>query len=66
MAEAIASLFNLLGPPIAGALIRKSKDKQREYLGLQIFAGLVFMVGGAELIYLWWYLVKKRRTVLFI
>ncbi|KAK5053778.1 hypothetical protein LTR84_001739 [Exophiala bonariae] len=66
MSEAIASAFNLIGPPIAGALMRKDEKKTREYLAVQMFAGLILIGGGVQLLYLWWYLVKKRSNKVFI
>lgn len=57
MAQAIGATASLIGSPIAGALVR---NNGRDYLGLQLFSGLVMLVGVILLMCLWLTLVKKR------
>jgi len=59
MAQAIGATASLIGSPIAGALIR---DNGRDYLGLQLFSGLVMLVGAGLLVCLWITLVKVRNV----
>ena len=63
MAQAVGATASLIGSPIAGALIG---DDGRYYLGLQLFCGLVMMVGTVLQICLWIHLVKKRNCKVFI
>ncbi|KAK5173399.1 uncharacterized protein LTR77_002080 [Saxophila tyrrhenica] len=63
MAQGIGSIASLIGSPIAGALTRiNAKDSPGgvNYIGLQLFGGVTMVVGGCNLVGLWWYLVKKR------
>lgn len=64
MAQGIGSIASLVGSPIAGALsqVGTSGPEERNYLGLQLWAGLVMLVGALNLLGLWWQLVTKRRT----
>ncbi|OAP62109.1 hypothetical protein AYL99_04312 [Fonsecaea erecta] len=57
MAQAIGATASLIGSPIAGALVG---DDGRHYVGLQLFSGLVMMVGTVFQLCLWFTLVKKR------
>jgi hypothetical protein len=61
MAEAVGSLFNLIGPPIAGLLTGMTKDGTRGYLGVQLFAGIGFFTGVALLFLLWYLIVLTDR-----
>ncbi|ETI29208.1 hypothetical protein G647_01661 [Cladophialophora carrionii CBS 160.54] len=58
MAQAIGATASLIGSPIAGALVG---DKGQHYIGLQLFSGLVMLIGTAFQIFLWINLVKKRN-----
>nr|POE90661.1 aspyridones efflux protein apdf [Quercus suber] len=59
MAQGLGSIASLIGSPIAGALIM---DHGTNYLGLQLFSGLVMGLGGCSLIGLWILLVRLRET----
>ncbi len=63
MAQAIGATASLIGSPIAGALVG---DNGQNYLGLQLFSGLVMVVGVMLLVCLWLTLVKKRHCKVFI
>jgi uncharacterized membrane protein YqjE len=62
MAQGIGSFASLIGSPIAGALtsINTHGDK-RNYLGLQLFGGLIMILGGCNLMMLWVLLVRQRE-----
>ncbi|SMQ56016.1 unnamed protein product [Zymoseptoria tritici ST99CH_3D7] len=65
MAQGIGSVASLIGPPIAAALAEVSSKGQAEgerksYLGLQVFGGLVMLVGGVGLFVLWGILMRRR------
>lgn len=62
MAQAFASFASLIGPPIAAALASVSSGNgETNYLGLQLFAGLVMLAGGVNLVGLWVILMKGRK-----
>lgn len=56
MAQGIGSIASLIGGPIAGALITGDN-----YIGMQLFSGLVMIFGGINLINLWRILIKRRN-----
>ena len=58
MAQAVGATASLVGSPIAGALVR---NNGRYYIGLQLFSGLVMLVGTIFQVCLWVNLVKKRN-----
>ena len=62
MAQGLGSVASLIGSPIAGALsqVGVSGPDERNYLGLQLWAGLVMMLGACNLMFLWFLLIKKR------
>jgi MFS family permease len=63
MAQAIGSVASLIGSPIAAALSTvDTNGKERNYLGLQLFSGLIMMWGGLQLILLWILLIKMRQV----
>ncbi|RMD44202.1 hypothetical protein DV735_g896, partial [Chaetothyriales sp. CBS 134920] len=68
MAQGIGSLASLVGPPIAAALADMGKHENGtvDYLGLQLFAGLVMLCGAINLIGLWILLIKKRDVKLLV
>lgn len=62
MAQAFGSIASLIGPPIAAALADVSSGNgDTNYLGLQLFAGMVMLAGGVNLIVLWIVLMKRRK-----
>jgi MFS family permease len=62
MAQAFASFASLIGPPIGAALASaSSKNGETNYLGLQLFTGLVMLAGGVDLVALWFVLMKRRK-----
>jgi MFS family permease len=63
MAQGLGSVASLIGSPIAGALsqVGVSGPDERNYLGLQLWAGLVMLLGAGNLMFLWWLLVRKRK-----
>jgi MFS family permease len=66
MAQLFSAVANLIGPPVAGALLGVRKGSAREdrhhYLGVQLWAGLVMLVGTCLTCGLWVILIKKRHT----
>ncbi|RMZ86297.1 hypothetical protein DV736_g6478, partial [Chaetothyriales sp. CBS 134916] len=67
MAQGIGSIASLIGPPIAAALAQiNTHDSKANYLGLQLFAGLVMICGSINLLGLWILLVKKRKAKMLI
>ena len=63
MAQAFGSIASLIGSPIAAALSTvNTHGSGRNYLGLQLFSGLIMVCGGLQLIFLWILLVKKRQA----
>ena len=62
MAQAINSTGSLVGPPIAAALASAtSRPGKVNYLGLQLFGGLVMLAGSVNLVCLWIVLVRTRK-----
>ncbi|USW50549.1 Putative major facilitator superfamily, MFS transporter superfamily [Septoria linicola] len=62
MAQGFGSFASLIGPPIAAALANASSGSgSTNYLGLQLFAGLVMLTGGCVLILLWIVLARRRN-----
>lgn len=61
MAQGIGSIASLIGSPIAGAILGSNKDGNN-FLGLQLFSGVVMMLGGCQLIGLYALLVRKRQV----
>ncbi|TKA32936.1 hypothetical protein B0A50_01162 [Salinomyces thailandicus] len=62
MAQAIGSVASLIGSPIAGALAEvNAAPGETNWLGLQLFSGLVMVAGGCQLIGLWILLVRRRQ-----
>jgi len=62
MSWAPTALSVLVGPPIAGALVKKGGT---DYLGVQIWAGVVLAAGTCQTLYVWWLLSKKLGKVWF-
>ncbi|KAI1614256.1 MFS transporter, MCP family, solute carrier family 16, member 10 [Exophiala viscosa] len=62
MAQSIGAIASLIGSPIAGALLGDGTN----YLGLQLFSGLIMLVGAAMLVALWVSLVKMRQCKVLI
>ncbi|CAG8908933.1 unnamed protein product [Penicillium egyptiacum] len=68
MAQSLSSFATLVGPPIAGALATIGSDGSADlnYLGIQLFSGIVMCFGAFQLILLWHLLYTKRgKTGLF-
>lgn len=42
------------------------RDHGRNYLGLQLWSGLIMLIGAALLLCLWIILVKKRKSGIFL
>lgn len=64
MAQGIGSIASLIGSPIAAALASinaENKPGGTNYLGLQLFTGLVMVFGSINLVGLWFLLVKRRN-----
>ncbi|KIX00462.1 uncharacterized protein Z518_10602 [Rhinocladiella mackenziei CBS 650.93] len=63
MAQAIGATASLIGSPIAGALVADGNDSNSQnYLGLQLWSGLIMIVGALLLTGLWVTLVKRRNS----
>lgn len=68
MAQLFSAAANLIGPPIAGALANtrtgasEALQTRYHYLGVQLWCGLVMLVGAVMVIILWLILIKKRHT----
>jgi MFS family permease len=69
MSFGIASISALLGPPIAGALIKQTDGLlpgtrlRSDYLGAQAWAGCCLLVDGAMLFVLWIMVTRKERRL---
>lgn len=62
MAQAVGSVANLIGPPIGAAAAAASSSKGHvNYLGLQLFGGLIMLVGACNLGLLWMVLARRRK-----
>lgn len=62
MAQGIGSFASLIGSPIAAALTSiNAQPGHPNYLGLQLFGGLIMALGGCNLFGLWALLVKQRE-----
>ncbi|PIA97399.1 Monocarboxylate transporter 13 [Cercospora beticola] len=62
MAQGFGSIASLIGPPIAAALAKASTGGgSTNYLGLQLFAGLVMLTGACVLVALWVVLIQRRN-----
>lgn len=62
MAQGIGSFASLIGSPIAGALTSiNTSAGGTNYLGLQLFGGLIMMAGGVNLMALWVLLIRQRE-----
>lgn len=62
MAQGIGSFASLIGSPIAGALTSiNTHGGKRNYLGLQLFGGLIMILGGCNLMMLWVLLIRQRE-----
>lgn len=66
MAQLFTAVANLIGPPIAGALVSARKmppsEDRHHYLGMQLWTGLVMFTGTGLTCGLWVILIKKRHT----
>lgn len=55
---AVGAVAELIGPPIAGALLTEN-DGKTSYLGCQLFGGLSIIIGAIFLVFPAW---SARRT----
>ena len=63
MAQAIGSVASLIGSPIAGALSEIGATEDRpNYIGLQLFSGLIMVTGSMSLCGLWTLLIRRREV----
>jgi predicted MFS family arabinose efflux permease len=68
MSWGVGSFASLLGPPIAGALIRRSggaaggKERRSDFLGPQLWAGCCLLVGAGIISILWVVTARKRKA----
>jgi len=65
MAQSVSSIANLVGPPIAGALLRINRDG-RNFLGVELWSGLILLLGTCQLFVLWITLIKRRGAKLLV
>ena len=61
MAQALCSIAQLVGAPIAGALL-DTGSAGNNYVALQLFSGLVMIVGGCQLIGLHVLIMRQGRA----
>jgi MFS family permease len=61
MSWAPTAISVLIGPPIAGALV-KNEDN---FLGVQVWAGVVLALGTAQTVFVWLILSRKLKKVWF-
>lgn len=72
MAQIFSAAANLIGPPIAGALANARgsgtslRIDKHHYLGVQLWTGLVMLLGSCLVLVLWVILIKKRNTKIMI
>jgi len=60
MAQSVSSIANLLGPPIAGAILRAANSDSTHFIGVQLFTGLLMALGAVQCLGLWRLLMSKR------
>lgn len=65
MTQAISAFANLIGPPIAGALLRARPAGREHFLGVQLFVGILMLTGMVGILSLWRRLVHKRGVKLW-
>ena len=62
MAQGIGSIASLIGSPIAAALSEvNTHGGKLNYLGLQLFTGLIMLLGGINLVALYFLLIRRRN-----
>ncbi|CAI6336094.1 unnamed protein product [Periconia digitata] len=59
MSWSVSSIATLIGPPIAGQLIRTKEDGKVDFLGLQLWSGIFLLVTSCTLSILWYVSMKK-------
>ncbi|PVH97936.1 MFS monocarboxylate transporter-like protein [Periconia macrospinosa] len=59
MSWSVSSVASLIGPPIAGQLLRTKDDGRVDFRGLQIWSGCFLLLGSCTLAVLWYVSVKK-------
>ncbi|KAI9677248.1 MAG: hypothetical protein M1822_008197 [Bathelium mastoideum] len=60
MSYAISSIANVIGAPIAGALI-KTKNGHTDFLGAQLYSGISLLLGMCWLVVLWAVTVRTQK-----
>ncbi|KAK5097814.1 hypothetical protein LTR70_002856 [Exophiala xenobiotica] len=60
MAQSVSSIANLLGPPLAGAILRATNSDSTHFLGVQLFVGLLMAIGAVQALGLWRLLITRR------
>lgn len=63
MAQSISSIANLLGPPVAGAILKAANPDLKHYIGVQLFTGVLMLAGSLVVMLLWRILVKKGSKI---
>lgn len=68
MAQSISSIANLTGPPIAGAILSAASKKggTSNFIGVQLFTGILMALGSIQLIGLWRLLITKRNAKFWV
>ncbi|KAI3318735.1 MFS general substrate transporter [Xylariaceae sp. AK1471] len=61
---AVGAFAELIGPPVAGALLTQH-DGKTNYLGCQIFSGVSISIGAVFLIFPAWFIFNDDRTRAF-
>lgn len=66
MAQSISSIANLLGPPLAGAILKAAGTNGKHFIGVQLFCGLLMSLGCLQLFWLWRLLIVKRSAKFWV
>lgn len=66
MQPGISSIANLLGPPIAGAILHAASSDGRHFIGVQLFCALLMTFGAVQLVGLWRLLIVKRNAKFWV
>jgi len=60
MAQSVSSIANLLGPPIAGAVLRAANSDSKHFIGVQLFTGMLMALGAIQAVGLWRLLITRN------
>ena len=66
MLPGISSIANLLGPPIAGAILNAASGDGKHFIGVQLFCALLMTLGAIQLTGLWRLLIVKRGSKFWV